>query len=73
MLVVDEPFVGLDPPGQQALVELLVAAAESGAAVVVATHQLPFLESATRCIALRDGAPVYSGPPDREKVDPFLD
>jgi ABC-type multidrug transport system ATPase subunit len=73
VLLVDEPFVGLDPAGQQALTELLIAATEAGAAVMVATHQLAFLERATRCIALQDGALVYDGPVDRTRIDPFLE
>lgn len=73
VLLVDEPFVGLDPAGQQSLTELLVAAREAGAAVVVATHQLGFLEQASRCIALRDGAVAYDGVVDRATIDTFLE
>ncbi len=73
VLLVDEPFVGLDPAGQQSLTELLVAAREAGAAVVVATHQLGFLEQASRCIALRDGAVAYDGVVDRAVIDTFLE
>jgi ABC-type multidrug transport system ATPase subunit len=73
VLLVDEPFVGLDPAGQQTLTELLCAAAEAGAAVVVATHQLGFLERATRCVALRDGGLVYDGAVDRAAIEPFLE
>jgi ABC-type multidrug transport system ATPase subunit len=73
VLLVDEPFVGLDPAGQEALAELLVAAADAGCAVLVATHQLTFLERAHRCVALRDGAVAYRGPVDRQAIDPLLD
>jgi ABC-type multidrug transport system ATPase subunit len=73
VLLVDEPFVGLDPAGQEALTELLGAATDAGAAVLVATHQLGFLERATRCVALRDGAVVYDDVVDRDAIDPFLD
>lgn len=73
VLLVDEPFVGLDPAGQTALTELLVAAREAGAAVIVATHQLGFLDRATRCIALTDGAIVYDGPVDHDVIAPLLD
>ena len=73
VLLVDEPFVGLDPAGQQSLTELLVAAREAGAAVVVATHQLGFLEQASRCIALRDGAVAYDGVVDRAAIETFLE
>jgi ABC-type multidrug transport system ATPase subunit len=73
VLIVDEPFVGLDPPAQDALTELLVAAGEAGAAVIVATHQLGFLDQATRGVALRDGAVVYDGEIDRAVIEPLLD
>lgn len=73
VLLVDEPFVGLDPAGQDALADLLTAAAEAGCAVVVATHQLTFLERVSRCVALRDGAVAYRGPVDRAVIDPLLD
>jgi ABC-2 type transport system ATP-binding protein len=73
VLLVDEPFVGLDPAGQAALTEVLTAAGEAGIAVVVATHQLGFLERCTRCVALQDGAIAYDGPVDRAIVDPLLD
>lgn len=73
VLLVDEPFVGLDPAGQVALADLLAAAAEAGCAVLVATHQLAFLERADRCVALRDGEIAYRGPVDRAIIDPLLD
>ncbi|MDQ6782903.1 MAG: ABC transporter ATP-binding protein [Actinomycetota bacterium] len=63
VLIVDEPFVGLDPQGREAFVELIDDAAGAGATVVVATHQLEYVAKADRCVALRDGAVVYDGPP----------
>jgi ABC-type multidrug transport system ATPase subunit len=73
VLVVDEPFVGLDPAGQGALTDLLEGAAEAGAAVLTATHQLAFLEHASRCLALRDGEVAYSGPVDLDQIGHILD
>lgn len=63
ILVVDEPFVGLDPPGREAFIELLDDAHSSGATIVLATHQLGMVSRADRCVALRDGAVLYDGPP----------
>ena len=63
VLLVDEPFVGLDPPGREAFVELLEDAAAAGATVVVATHQLDALGGVDRCVALQDGVVIYDGPP----------
>jgi ABC-type multidrug transport system ATPase subunit len=63
VLLVDEPFVGLDPPGRQAFGELIDEAVAAGATVVIATHQLDYVAGVERCVALSDGAVVYDGPP----------
>jgi ABC-type multidrug transport system ATPase subunit len=68
LLLVDEPFVGLDPSGRDAFIELIDDAAAAGATIVVATHQLEYVTKADRCIALRDGAIVYDGPPGEVDV-----
>ncbi|HLM64919.1 MAG TPA: ABC transporter ATP-binding protein [Acidimicrobiales bacterium] len=62
LLLVDEPFVGLDAPGKAAMLELLDEAHEAGAAVVVATHDPVYVERVDRCLALRDGELVHDGP-----------
>ncbi len=61
LLLVDEPFVGLDAAGRTALVELLTDAHDAGRALVVATHELSFVERVERCIVLRDGEVVHDG------------
>jgi ABC-2 type transport system ATP-binding protein len=58
LLLVDEPFVGLDARGKSALLELLDQTASDGATVIVSTHELSFVERAVRCVALRDGSIV---------------
>ena len=63
VLLVDEPFVGIDDAGRRALRKLLAEAAEAGAATVVATHQLDYAASVARCIAFRDGQVVHDGRP----------
>ena len=68
LLLIDEPFVGLDTPGQEALVEILGDVAEQGAAVVCSTHQMDLTPKATRCIGLRDGELSYDGPATPEKI-----
>lgn len=62
LLLVDEPFVGLDASGRDSLVDLMTESAEAGAALVVSTHELGFLERASRCVVLRDGVIVHEGP-----------
>lgn len=61
VLLVDEPFVGLDASGKEALLHLLSDATDNGATVVVATHELSFVHTVSRVVALRDGACVYDG------------
>ena len=63
VLLVDEPFVGLDSPGKAALLGLLDDAAAAGATLLVATHELSFVERVGRLLALRDGELVYDGAP----------
>jgi ABC-type multidrug transport system ATPase subunit len=72
VLMVDEPFVGLDPSGQRELTELLVETAAYGACVVVATHQLDFLDRADRAVGLRDGHVEFSGAVDLRAVRTLL-
>jgi ABC-2 type transport system ATP-binding protein len=61
LLLVDEPFVGLDAPGRNALLERLSSASDAGATLVVATHDPTFVERVDRCVALRDGHVVHDG------------
>jgi ABC-type multidrug transport system ATPase subunit len=68
LLLIDEPFVGLDTPGQEALVEILTDVTEQGAAVLCSTHQLDLTSRATRCVGLRDGELSYDGPASVEKI-----
>jgi ABC-type multidrug transport system ATPase subunit len=72
VLLVDEPFVGLDQPGKEALLELLDEAATAGATVLVATHQLEYVGRAHRCIGLRDGEVAYDGPAATANVEKLV-
>ena len=69
LLLVDEPIVGLDAAGKEALLELLADATAHGSTVVVATHELSFVHTVSRIIALRDGRLVYDGGTDGINVD----
>ena len=68
LLLVDEPFVGLDALGKRALVQLLDTAAADGAGVLVSTHELTFVERATRCVALVDGRVIDDRPMTVDEV-----
>jgi ABC-type multidrug transport system ATPase subunit len=68
VLLVDEPFVGLDAPGKEALLALLDRAHRGGATVVVATHDPLYVERVDRCVALRDGQLIHDGPATPDDV-----
>ncbi|MDP9452944.1 MAG: ABC transporter ATP-binding protein [Actinomycetota bacterium] len=68
LLLVDEPFVGLDAPSQATLVELLIEAVAGGACALVSTHQLDLADEAGRCLGLRDGELVHDGGSSRDMV-----
>ena len=56
VLMLDEPVVGLDPPSQALLHELLLEAKRRGTAVVLTTHQMAFAEGlADRAVMLDEG------------------
>lgn len=62
LLVLDEPVVGLDPPSQTRLREVLLAAKAGGVAVVMTTHQLRFADGvADRGVVLQEGRVVDEG------------
>jgi ABC-2 type transport system ATP-binding protein len=73
VMLIDEPFVGLDRAGRSALLDLLTWAHEDGAALVVATHELQSVTSSERLIALRDGEIIFDGDPADADPDSLAD
>ena len=68
LLLVDEPFVGLDAAGKAALLTILDELHDDGASLVVATHDPSYVERVDRCIALRDGRVIHDGPATPDDV-----
>ncbi len=68
LLIVDEPFVGLDLAGKAALLDLLEERHAGGAALVLATHDPDFADRVDRCIALRDGEVIWDGPAHKADI-----
>ena len=63
LLILDEPFSGLDPIGVEAMVEILVDRAAAGAAVVFSSHQLDLVEDLCEdVVIIAAGKVVLSGP-----------
>jgi len=62
VLVLDEPIVGLDPPSQALLHDILTERKRAGAAVLLTTHQIAFADGlADRALRLQEGEVVDEG------------
>ncbi|MFH0946693.1 MAG: ABC transporter ATP-binding protein [Planctomycetota bacterium] len=78
LLVLDEPFDGLDPLGGQIVREEIRARANRGAAILVSSHALPDLEAvATHLTILAAGATLEQGTLDgvlarRDRIEMVL-
>ena len=68
VMLVDEPFVGLDRTGRDALLELFTLAHADGATLIVATHELSTVKTSDRLLALNGGHLSYDGSPDAADV-----
>lgn len=70
LLVLDEPFSGLDPFGVETMSEILRSRAAAGAAVVFSSHQLDMVENLCQEVAIIDrGRIVLAGEVRRLKTD----
>lgn len=62
IIVLDEPFSGLDPVNIQSFIELIKELKESGKCILVSSHQLALIEGICEDICIIDkGKAVYSG------------
>ena len=64
VLLVDEPFSGLDSVGRDALMELIGEVQSRNGSVLVATHDKEALAIFDRVLMLREGELVYDGAPE---------
>lgn len=69
LMLVDEPFVGLDRQGRSSLLDLLAGAHAEGASLVIATHELSSIRASERLIALTSGVVSYDGSPEDADID----
>ena len=70
VLLVDEPFVGLDAAGRESMLELLSEAHASGATVIVATHDPEVIERFDRGLVMSNGELVHDG--DASELPAFI-
>lgn len=78
LLIIDEPFLGLDPLATRALIGALEEARAQGSATLLSSHILPALERrADQLIVMHQGRIIASGTPDEVKAaaggEPTLD
>lgn len=62
LLLVDEPFVGLDAAGRRSFLGLLDEARDGGATILVATHDPEVIDRFERGLVLDDGHLIHDGP-----------
>jgi len=72
LLLLDEPFTGLDMPTQELLSELFVSLAREGRAVLMTTHDLVGALDACDRIALLNRTVIAAGTPAQLAADPGL-
>ena len=74
LLMLDEPFVGLDPKAAHTLKGIMHELTESGAAIFFSTHVLEVAEKLCNRIAIiKNGRLVASGPMDEVRGDHSLE
>ena len=62
VLLLDEPLTGLDPVGRRRMCNAIAARAEAGAAVIISSHQLEFVERlSSRFLIIHEGRARASG------------
>jgi len=69
LLLIDEPFLGLDPLAVRSLLEVLDEARRKGTAILLSSHLLPALEKrADRLVLLHRGRVLAEGTPAEVKA-----
>ncbi len=73
LLVLDEPFAGLDPVAAETMQEIIAERAASGASVLFSSHQLDLVEGlCEHVVIVADGREVASGAPiDLRSASPY--
>jgi ABC-2 type transport system ATP-binding protein len=63
LLVLDEPFSGLDPLAAETMQQLLLERVHAGTAVLFSSHQLDMVEELSRDVVIVDGGRVVAAGP----------
>ena len=74
LIIMDEPFVGLDPKASHALKQLMVQICEKGGAIFFSTHVLEVAEKLCHKVAIiKDGVLIKHGTMEDVKGDDSLE
>jgi len=74
LLIMDEPFVGLDPKASHLLKQLMRQICDQGGAIFFSTHVLEVAEKLCDKVAIiKDGKLIRSGSMDEVKGDTSLE
>ncbi len=74
LLMLDEPFVGLDPKAAYVLKDVMLKLAESGSAIFFSTHVLEVAEKLCSCVAIiKNGRLAAEGPTNEVRGDRSLE
>lgn len=72
VLIMDEPFAGVDAPNQQILARTLGDLVERGVTLLLVTHEIgPIAALLNRAVVLSHGHVVHDGAPDQELLDRY--
>ncbi len=72
LLVMDEPFAGVDAPNQEILARTLHTLVESGVSLLLVTHEIsPVATLVGRTVVLDHGRIAYDGPPTPTVLERF--
>lgn len=66
VLILDEPFDGVDPEGEEAITEVVEEARSAGLAVIVCTHRLDLLTAVTDRIVIMNRGKIIESLPAAE-------
>ena len=73
IILLDEPFNGLDQPNRDALLDLIARLKDRGIGVVVSTHDLVLAQATCEQAALLAGRQIAFGPRDEVLVARYID
>jgi manganese/iron transport system ATP-binding protein len=72
LLLLDEPFNGVDAVSQEAILRVLAELAAAGTALVISTHDLSIARQVADVVCLLNGRQYAAGPPDETLTTELL-